>query len=111
MDLGICISAHKLSAKERDEPWLFPMILSQRHFGQIRAFTYDNSGNLTLFGGTAMTYDAENRMNLEGQTGVEAVLYRYDGAGQRVESCQTNTPGVCDPAGAQTCHRIGRDAA
>jgi YD repeat-containing protein len=49
-----------------------------------------------------MTYDAENRMNLESQTGFEAVLYRYDGNGQRVEACQPNTAGVSDPAGTQT---------
>jgi RHS repeat-associated protein len=49
-----------------------------------------------------MAYDAENRMTAESQTGFESVRYVYDGQGQRVEKCQSNTAGVCDPAGLQT---------
>jgi RHS repeat-associated protein len=47
--------------------------------------TYDNAGNLTVFGAMSVSYDAENR-----QTAVGSNTYSYDGFGLRVGKTTAN---------------------
>jgi RHS repeat-associated protein len=54
--------------------------------------TYDGAGNQTAFGGSALTYDAENRLVSSTINSVPTV-YSYDGDGRRVQkvSCPSGT--------------------
>jgi len=47
------------------------------------------AGNLTSFTGSALTYDAENRITGASQTGIGSMYYFYDGAGRRVQEAST----------------------
>jgi RHS repeat-associated protein len=56
---------------------------------QIAAGSYDAAGNLLSVTGSALTYDAENRLTSATQNGVGSMYYSYDGAGRRVQEIST----------------------
>jgi RHS repeat-associated protein len=56
---------------------------------KINGASYDASGNLTSFTGSALTYDAENRITGASQGGIGSMYYLYDGAGRRVQEVST----------------------
>ena len=56
---------------------------------KINGASYDSAGNLTAFTGSALTYDAENRITGASQSGVGSMYYLYDGAGRRVQEVST----------------------
>ena len=47
------------------------------------------SGNFPSFTGSALMYDAENRITSASQTGIGKMYYLYDGAGRRVQEVST----------------------
>ncbi len=54
---------------------------------QMGATTYDGAGNQLAFGGTVLTYDAENRLTSETDppaAGGGTFNYIYDGLGRRI---------------------------
>jgi RHS repeat-associated protein len=56
---------------------------------RINGASYDAAGNLTSFTGSALTYDAENRITSATQSGIGSMFYYYDGAGRRVQEVST----------------------
>jgi RHS repeat-associated protein len=51
--------------------------------------TNDAAGNLLSGTGSALTYDAENRLTSATQSGIGSMYYSYDGAGRRVQEMST----------------------
>ena len=56
---------------------------------RINGASYDAAGNLLSYTGSALTYDAENRITSATQSGIGSMYYSYDGAGQRVQEVST----------------------
>ncbi len=55
----------------------------------MAAGSYDAAGNLVSITGSALTYDAENRLTSATQSGIGTMDYYYDGAGRRVQEIST----------------------
>ena len=56
---------------------------------QMAGNSYDAAGNLVSVTGSALTYDAENRLTSATQSGIGSMYYSYDGAGRRVQEIST----------------------
>lgn len=56
---------------------------------QIGGASYDAAGNLLLYAGSTLTYDAENRLTSTTQSGIGSMYYSYDGIGRRVQEIST----------------------